>query len=284
MRLPGGRTLGWSEYGAPAGQPLFYCHGFPGSRLEAGRLDDDARTRGLRVIAPDRPGYGASAFQPGRRLTDWPADVAALADHLGLKRFAVLGISGGGPYALAIAHALPDRLDGCGIVCGLGPTVPASTRHMGLVARAGFALGRHAPWLVHLLYGKLLGGLLRRYPGQVFSLLNANAHAVDRAAIALPDLHASVLASVREAFRQGGRGAAYDLVLYSNDWGFRLQDIVTRIELWHGESDATVPPAFGRAIAAAVPGCRARFFPDEGHFSLPLNRMDDILESLKGGA
>jgi len=280
LALPGGRTLVWAEYGSPAGRPLFYCHGFPSSRLEADRTDAAARTLGIRIIAPDRPGLGASTFQPGRTLADWPADIAALADHLGLARFAVLGVSGGAPYALAVAHALPDRLDGCGIVCGLGPAAPSSTRHMGLVARAGFALGRQAPRLVHLLYGKLLGGLLRRYPEQVFGLLNANAHAVDRAAIARPDLHASVLAAVREAFRQGGRGAAHELILYSRDWGFRLEDIKTPIELWHGECDATVPAAFGRAIAAAVPGCRARFFPEEGHFSLPVNRMDEILATL----
>ena len=194
----------------------------------------------------------------------------------------MLGVSGGAPYALATAHALAHRLDGCGIVCGLGPTVPASTRHMGAVARSGFALGRQAPWLVHLVYGKLLGGLLRRYPERIFGLLNANAHAVDRAAIARPDLRASVLAAVREAFRQGGRGAAHELVLFSRDWGFRLEAIATRVELWHGECDTTVPAAFGRAIAAAVPDCRARFFPEEGHFSLPVNRMDEILATVKG--
>jgi len=110
--LEDGRTLGYAEYGAPDGRPVFVFHGFPGSRLTWSAFDpqDCAGELGLRVIAPERPGYGLSEFQRGRELLDWPEDVLALADPLGLERFAVLGLSGGGPYAAACAFKIPARL------------------------------------------------------------------------------------------------------------------------------------------------------------------------------
>src|SRR5262245_28757373 len=98
--LPDGRKLAYAEFGDPDGLPVLYCHGSPGSRLEPLLIGDERlRQAGLRVIAPDRPGMGGSDFQRGRRLTDWPADVVRLADHLRLPRFAILGNSGGGPFA-----------------------------------------------------------------------------------------------------------------------------------------------------------------------------------------
>lgn len=127
-RLPDGRTLGYAEFGCPNGRPLMWFHGFPMSRLDGWAADRIARRRGIRVIAPDRPGFGLSTFQPSRRIVDWPADVKALADHIGIKRFAVLGLSGGGPYAVACAYALPKQtMTACGVLIG-GPPVSDSHR------------------------------------------------------------------------------------------------------------------------------------------------------------
>ena len=119
--LPDGRTLGFADYGDPGGRPLFYCHGWPGSRLQARTIDEHGRRRGLRVIAPDRPGIGLSDARPGRGFSDWPADIAGLADSLRIDRFLLLGISGGGPYALAAAALLPDRIDAVAVVSGAPP-------------------------------------------------------------------------------------------------------------------------------------------------------------------
>ncbi len=118
--LGDGRTLAYTEWGASDGRPVLYCHGFPGSRLEA-RLADDAATRlGIRLIAPDRPGFGRSPLQPRRRLGDWPHDLARFADRLGIDGFELLGVSGGGPYALAAGEHLGDRIGRIAIACGLG--------------------------------------------------------------------------------------------------------------------------------------------------------------------
>lgn len=120
--LPSGRKLGYAEYGLPTGTPIIYQHGFPGSRLEAAYLDRAANRVGARIIAIDRPGFGWSSPVKERTVLSSADDVRSLADHLRLQRFGVMGVSGGGPYALACARALPaDRLRAVSIICGLGP-------------------------------------------------------------------------------------------------------------------------------------------------------------------
>ena len=157
LTLGDGRRLAWAEYGDPSGRPLIYCHGFPGSRLEAAMSHDTAARLGIRIIAPDRPGLGRSDYQPGRRLNDFPADLKQLADHLKLGRVAVLGESGGGPYAMAAAAALPERITKLLLVSSIGPPAAkagvaasvAATAMIGLMAvilSAGCRRPRPAPW------------------------------------------------------------------------------------------------------------------------------------------
>ena len=112
LRLSDGRALGYAQYGDPEGRPLFFSHGTPGSRTLAQLFDAGARRDGVRLIAPERPGFGRSDFLPDRTFADWPDDVSELADALGFDRFAVAGSSGGGPYAAACAWKLPERLTG----------------------------------------------------------------------------------------------------------------------------------------------------------------------------
>src|SRR4029450_3396531 len=121
IRLPDGRDLSFCEFGDRDGIPVFAFHGTPGSRLQVAPTDATPLPPGYRLIVPDRPGYGHSAFYSERRLIDWPKDVATLADFLAIERFARSGLSGGGPHVLACAHALAPRLIGVGCVSGVGP-------------------------------------------------------------------------------------------------------------------------------------------------------------------
>jgi pimeloyl-ACP methyl ester carboxylesterase len=121
LSLSDGRKLGFAEFGEMQGKPVFYFHGFPGSRLEARLAEKISRDSHIRFIGIDRPGFGVSGFKPKRTLLDWPDDVIELADALGIDRFSTLGVSGGGPFAAACAHQIPDRLISVGIVCGMGP-------------------------------------------------------------------------------------------------------------------------------------------------------------------
>ena len=121
VRLPDGRRLGFGDYGDPAGDPVLFFHGWPSSRYQGKLLHDLAAQRGLRVIAPDRPGVGLSDPLPGRGFASWPGDVAGLADALGIGRFKIYGISGGGPYTLATSAALPERVIAAAVDCGAPP-------------------------------------------------------------------------------------------------------------------------------------------------------------------
>src|SRR5205823_8781967 len=117
--LPDGRTLAYAEWGDPAGRPIVTCHGTPGCRLNRHPNQDLVRSTGARVIAFDRPGYGRSTRNAGRRVVDVVPDVVALVDHLGLDEFAVVGGSGGGPHALAVAASMPDRVTRVGCIVGV---------------------------------------------------------------------------------------------------------------------------------------------------------------------
>lgn len=278
MSLPDGRSLSYAIYGAAQGKPLFYCHGYPGSRLEATGLAVFAAQAGLRLIAIDRPGMGLSSFQPGRRLLDWPQDVVAVADHLQLDRFAILGVSGGGPYALACASQLPDRLTACGVACGIAPP-DGGTAGMLPSYRLALFLTRYFPWLLT----PLLWEFRRHYrnEGSARTAVVKSARQMsdpDRRALLLPEVSAAVAAFTVEAFRQGVKGAAYEARLYARPWGFRLEDIACpRLLLWHGARDSLVPITMGRAIAARLPHCQATFYPEDGHFSVLINHLGDIL-------
>jgi pimeloyl-ACP methyl ester carboxylesterase len=280
LTLLDGRRLGYSEFGAPRGRPILYCHGFPGSRLDGRLAHDEALRLGVRMIAPDRPGYGLSDFQPNRRIADWPRDLAALADHLELNRFALLGISGGAPYAIACAGAIPERITAIGIVCGLGQADRSEfTVDMNRIARVSFAVARAAPALSRLMT-RALAPVMRSNPWLTLRLLAARLPRPDLDVLSRPEVFGKFADSFREALRQGGRGVALDLTLYAQPWTTVVETIRVPGHLWHGEQDTTVPAAMGRRLAAALPDCRACFYPDEGHFSLPVQKLEEILATL----
>jgi pimeloyl-ACP methyl ester carboxylesterase len=121
VRLPDGRRLAYASYGDPAGVPVLHFHGWPGSHLDFAPNNKAARDARAHVIAVDRPGVSDSDFSAARRLADWPKDITALVDTLGTEHFAVLGFSFGGPYAVAAAHALGNRMRALGLVSAMGP-------------------------------------------------------------------------------------------------------------------------------------------------------------------
>jgi pimeloyl-ACP methyl ester carboxylesterase len=279
--LRDGRVLGFAEYGDSGGMPLVFFHGFPGSRLE-GRLAAQAATRaGIRLVAPDRPGMGLSSPQRGRALTDWPTDMVALADHLAIGRFAVLGVSGGGPYALSCAALIPSRLQAAGIVGGMAPLASTGlARELNWSGRVGFALTMRSPGLTDWAFRAILGPLISRCPGLVRRVFSAGISARDRDILQRPEVREVLRDSGLEAVREGGGGAWRDFFLLASPWGFGIGEIAMPIDLWYGTEDRIVPPVMGESLAAALPRSRPRFIDGEGHFSLPIGRMPEILGAL----
>ena len=280
LRLSDGRRLAYCEYGDRDGKPIFYFHGWPGSRLEAQLAEPTARRYNARLIAVDRPGFGMSDFKPKRTLLDWPLDVSELADALGLERFAVAGVSGGGPYALACARRIPERLTSVVVVCGLGPMdLPSVRAAMSPLARRTFALCRRAPWLLRMIFARTARRLRRDFKWYLAHISDALPVA-DKQALFGSELKEIIVASTLEAVRSGTRGSAWEGRIYSSPWPFRLEEIGCEVHLWHGELDRTVPLSMGRHVAQTLSRCRARFCPDDGHFSLITNHLGGFFEVL----
>jgi len=280
IRLRDGRRLGYLEVGDPAAPPVLLFHGSPGSRLDAGLIDPAAlESARARVIVPDRPGLGLSDYQPGRTLRDWAADVRELADALGLARFAVMGVSGGGPYAAVCAHDLPDRVTALALVSAVAPLdAPGVTQGMG-IGRHFFRLARWAPWLVERLMAPM-GSQLQKDAGQAMRQIQASFSPPDQALMrARPELQTAFVRTLREVYRQGTRGLAHDMAVCARPWGFRLEAIRAPVDVWQGEADTNVPPAMARYFERMIPNARAHVFPGEGHFMV-VNHAAEIFATL----
>jgi pimeloyl-ACP methyl ester carboxylesterase len=268
IQLGDGRMLAYQEYGAPDGKPVFYFHGHPGSRLEWAAFDsNDAATElNARVVAVERPGHGHSDFKRNRVILDWPDDVTELADALEVDRFAVLGISGGGPYAAACAFKIPERVTTTAIICGMGPA-EATGAKTGIAWE--FAAGRSS--LMRTVVLTLMSYGLRKKPETFISKMIDGLNGEDKALISdSPELARKIIdLGFAEAFRHGIAGIHHDAGLYATPWGFRLQDIAAEVHLWHGEEDENVPVSVGRYVAETLPNCHAKFIENEGHLSVP---------------
>lgn len=300
ITLPDGRTLGFAEYGDAHGRKtLLYFHGYPSSRIEAKVLDKLARAHAVRLLALDRPGYGLSTPQlPRRALLDWPRDVAAFAASQGLDRFAVMGLSGGGPFAVACAHALPARtLTAVGLFAGAPPW--AAGRH--LMSPSRRVLGALANWSPRVL-GVLTAVTLRLARSLVgtrfvatrldawLQLVNRQAREKEAArlqadpmaqpsAVVVPDeqpveqQRAALLdLLIGEPFAQGPDGAVQEArILTDEDWGFRLEDVTFRdapIKIWHGTKDANAPIEAIRYLAEKLPNAELHEFGQDTHYTM----------------
>lgn len=274
ITLPDGRLLSYAEYGNPAGRPVFYFHGTPGSRLERAPLPAGSRPGPVRLIVPDRPGYGRSSFSRRRRLLDWPGDVENLADALGLSQFAVVGVSGGGPHAAVCAYALPHRLTGVALVSSLAPTDrPGGLDGLGKWTRAAFRFGRYLPWLLSPLIARLADP--RKSAASFETGPWPNLCPSDQEILARPNVGRMLAQSFRESARQGVRAYAQDVAVFAHSWGFDLADIVPMVYLWHGDSDAILPPHMGYYLAANIPRALFTEVRGGGHFM-----VIDLLEQV----
>ncbi|MEV4392995.1 alpha/beta hydrolase [Nonomuraea sp. NPDC049607] len=251
-----GRTLAVEQYGMPDGTPVFYLHGTPMGRL-ARHPDDSLFTGlGIRLITFDRPGFGGSTPLPGRRVVDGADDVVAVADALGLDRFAVYGVSGGGPHALASAARHPDRIVRVASLAALAPRDAE-----GLDWTAGMMEGNQRSAAVALRDRDAMIAHLETDSSEPPRLPPAEA-----AVLARPEIGAMLSAAYAEAVRPGVGGWADDVIaLFGRPWGVDLASVTVPVRLWHGELDGVVPVAHARWLAAHLPTATLTVQPDGGH-------------------
>ena len=262
MRLPDGRALSWAELGSEsAAQVLVHQHGTGSSRLELTSRDEDFAALGVRVIAPERPGYGEStALHDGQGVSGWAFDVAALVDDLGVDTFAVSGYSGGGPFALGVAGSpvLGPRVTRVLLRAALAPEQGPRTAHdVEIRERAG-----RVPW--------------REYEGWYESRMDDELRfaPADERAFADPTFAEAAMATLVEGSRQGPLGDAADQWAFATPWGFDMGSIDQPVAIWHGDADTVVPVAHAHVLSAALPNASLRVCIGDGHFSIGLRVIE----------
>ncbi len=272
--LPDGRILAYAEYGTPDGHPLMYFHGTPSSRLEPAVIGDETWNRlGLRVIAPDRPGMGRSDFQPNRGFSDWPKDVTALANALGLGQFAVLGNSGGG-YAAVCAAKIPERLRAVVIVSGSCGRMDSTEALKSLPApnRLFWILTRYAPFL--------MPSLLKAMSGSTADQMKKGLRPADQAVVGQPGKVEALMQMIHATAHQGTKGPLWDMRLYVSKFDFQLSEIQMPLKWFHGEQDANVPIALVRKVITELPSAQLITYENEAHLSTFVNHVDEIAQAL----
>ena len=278
VTLPDGRELAYEEYGDPAGEPVLSFHGGLSSRLDAAPAHQAALDLGVRLISPDRPGIGWSTFQPGRRLLDWPADVAALTDALDIDRFAVMGWSCGGPYAAVCGARMSERITAVGLLSSAVPLeLVGTTKGLARDDRILLFLVRWAPWLASALLRVTIGDATET---RLYREIRRSFPAVDRAALEERGSIVDAVAFVKESMRQGAEGCLQDYRVFGSPWGFDLREVTAPVQIWEGEEDDTGPPEYRELLLRYLPHAQLSVVPGEGHLSLLQHQAPAILSLL----
>ena len=274
LALGDGRVITCRIYGDPAGSAVIALHGTPGSRLKFSGTDAAARRLGLRLIAPDRWGYGGTSVHPTPTLAAFADDVARLCDHFGIDRFGVMGVSGGGPYAAATAARLASRVTALALVSPVGP-IAGEDVAMTRFHRFCFGpLGRN-PGAVEMVF-RNFARLLRASPRMGLAIGMANVPAADRRVLSDAGVRQRLAATFREGLRPGAKGPVIDLGLFSAPWCIPLADARMPARLWLGTADRNVPLAAAQRLADALPACTTETLHGEGHLWVA-QHYDEVL-------
>lgn len=280
LRLADGRRLAYTVTGPPDGHPVLYCHGAIGTPV-SGTVDIGELTHrlGIRFIAPSRPGVGGSDRCPGRTILDFSDDVRQLANALELPRFSIVGVSAGGPYALAVAHRLRNRVGRVAVVSSLSPLCPPhETPGLRRRMRLALALLDRSPRLVERI-GDTTIGVIERHPRLLTRAMAAHAAPSERIRLAGAAEQDATRSAFLDAACGGVGGMLEDYAVYSSDWGFAAAEVYNEVHLWHGISDPLVPVDHALQLAVSIPHCRVFFDLDEGHhfFRSSLERILGVL-------
>jgi pimeloyl-ACP methyl ester carboxylesterase len=282
IKLRDGRTLAFCEWGDLQGTPVITFHGMPASRLFC--MDEEAtEAAGVRLISIDRPGYGRSDPRPGRTVLDWVDDYVELAESLGLPACPIIGWSGGGPYAMACAARLPDRVPTIGLAASPGP-----------VTEVPGALDELPPddQLVAELWGRDRIAAMEEIERQCQPWADDPEMLLREMAKAHPDDHDTLMMvesgavepfqqMMREGARQGSAGWGSDHVAaYLTPWGFSLSDITQEVHVWWGDADLLVSRANTDYLATTIPRSKLVVYPGEGH-SLPIFHWGEMLRAVR---
>ena len=276
-----GRRLSFAEYGSPRGPAIIWMHGTPGARRQIpveARAYADAQ--GLRIIGVDRPGIGSSTPWLYDRIVDWTGDLELLLDALAIDTCRLIGLSGGGPYALAAGARLPERVHGVGVLGGVVPTRGPDAIDGGPIQLAV----RLAP-LLQVARGPLgvaitLGiRLVRPLAGNALDLYAAVQPPGDKNLLSRPEFKAMFLDDLLNGSRFQTSAPINDLLLFTRDWGFTAADVRVPVRWWHGDDDHIVPFRHGQHMVARLPDATLTTIDGESHLG-GLGIAQDVIDTL----
>ncbi len=279
-RMPGGRKLAYSCHGPKGGKPVFYLHSFTGCHTECAIFADAIERIGIRLIAPDRPGFGRSPPAPDMTFRDWPEYVMQLADELEIQRFHVLAMSGSSAYALACALAMPERICGMALVSPMGEVctiddvrdmMPLNRRVLEIMLLSPLWLCRFIAHLMARAFSTDFSAYLERILPHV---AESDRHLLNKAStrILIEQQFIESRRYCRSAFGE-------DMIRYSRPWNLELERVPVPVAIWHGEDNRHIPIAMARRLASCIPGCRTHWLPDEGYY-LNFSHGEAILADL----
>lgn len=276
-----GRQIGFAEFGDPQGRAVFWLHGTPGARRQ---IPMEARVfaeqRGIRLIGIDRPGIGSSTPFQYDNVLSFSNDFTTIADTLGVDTMAVVGLSGGGPYTLGCAAALPERIVAAGVLGGVAPTVGPDAIGGGLMA-----LGSVVAPLIEVAGGPIRLAastfirLVRPVAGPALYIYAGISPEADRKMLVRPEFKAMFLDDLLNGSRKQLAAPFADIVVFARDWGFRLDEVKVPVRWWHGDRDHIVPFAHGSHVVSALPDAELHRLPGESHLA-GLGRAEDILGTM----
>jgi len=281
--LAGGRRLGYAEYGPATGRAVLWFHGTPGARRQISpHARDVAHDRDVRLIAVERPGIGASTPHVYGSLVEWAADIEALCEALGLARVAITGLSGGGPYALACAHELPERIVAVAVLGGPAPSVGDESVPDGLsrFTRTVSPIARFAHTPLGFLLRRLVPAL-DPVAEQALDLFASFMPPGDQRVFADPGIRKMFIEDLLLGSRRHMQAFMLDAILFGRPWGFALRDIRIPVHMWYGDADVIVPMLHGEHMAARIPHAVLRIRPEEGHLG-GLGASDEIFDAILG--
>lgn len=266
-----GRSVVVRDWGRKSDYPVFVLHGTPGSHAGVAPRPSVLYRQGIRLITYDRPGYGYSHRQIGRTVASAAEDVRAIARHLGLRRFAVAGRSGGGPHALACAALLPDLVSRVTALVSLAPRVGGhgmgdrwfhgmSESNTKEYDRAIKGIGTLTPEL------RRRAAAIKKNPDALIVQILEEVQAADREVMSDAGIRQMLRDNYTEALRQDGDGWIDDAMAFVGDWGFRLDEISVPVLLWHGQHDVFSPIQHSEWLAHRTPGAVLRVGPGQAHF------------------
>jgi pimeloyl-ACP methyl ester carboxylesterase len=281
IAVRGGRRLGFAEFGSPHGSAIIWMHGTPGARrqipVEARAFADQ---EGLRIIGIDRPGIGSSTPHVYDSVLDWTEDLAMVADTLGIDLMRLIGLSGGGPYALAAGAAMPDRVLGVAVMGGVAPTQGVDAPPGGIVQLASHLAPLISVARMPVGATLTLGiRMVRPLAGRALDLYARVQPHGDRELLGRPEFKAMFLDDLLNGSRKQITAPLSDLILFSRHWGFEAADVKVPVRWWHGDADHIVPHRHGEHMVRLLPDATLRTIEGESHLS-GLGLTEEILTTL----